>query len=139
MTPNEVQFSNPPGAPTVQGQYSTVAVVPSTAGLIFVAGMLPMDDKSEVIAPGDFRAQADLVFDNLAATLRGAGSSLDDVVMLRTFMTTDEHWPIFREARHDAYLRHGVQAPPPATTIMAKSLIGGSLIELDAVAVRRGG
>ena len=37
-----------------------------------------------------------------------------------------------------AYKRHGVTMAPVATTIVARSLYGGALIELDAVAVTPG-
>jgi aminoacrylate peracid reductase len=127
---------NPPGAPAPVGQYSNVAVVPAAADTIHVAGQLPVDTQGAVVHPGDFAAQADLVFSTLAATLEGCRSSLAEVVALRAFLVRDEDWPGFRDARARAFAAHGVAVSPTATTIVAKSLYGGALIELDAVAVR---
>jgi 2-iminobutanoate/2-iminopropanoate deaminase len=130
-----IRFENPSGSSVPVGQYTNVAVVAPNAGTVHVAGQLPTDESGAVDAPGDFAAQAELVFDRLAATLEGAGSSLAEAAIIRTYMVEEDHFALFRDARRAAFERHGVTSPPPATTIIAKALYGGSLIELDAVGV----
>lgn len=130
-----LRMTNPDGAPAPVGQYTNVALVAPAATVAHVAGQLPVDAQGQVLAPGDFDRQADAVFDSLAATLEGLGSSLAQVAFIRAFMVEDEAWVPFREARARAYAKHGVAEPPPATTLVVKSLYGGALIELDAVAV----
>ena len=128
-------LTNPAGAPAPVGQYSNVALVAPASTVAHVAGQLPVDEQGQVLAPGDFDRQADIVFDNLSATLDQVGSSLAQVAYIRAFMVDDAAWVPFREARKRAYAKHGVDVPPPATTLVVKSLYGGALIELDAVAV----
>jgi enamine deaminase RidA (YjgF/YER057c/UK114 family) len=78
------------------------------------------------------------VFERLATTLASAGSSMREVAFIRAFFTSDDHFPMFRDARRRAFEQHGVTEPPPVTAIIVKGLFGGSLIELDAVAVAGG-
>ena len=130
-----ISFLNPDGLPRPVGQYTNVVKVAPSASTIYVAGQLPVDDKAAVVHPGDFAAQAALVWDLLASVLEGAGTSLANTVTVRAYLTRDEDLPAFRDSRKAAYERHGVKVPPAATTIVAKSLYGGALFELDAVAV----
>lgn len=127
---------DPPGSPPPVGQYSNVAIVPAAADSIHVAGQLPVDADGAVVHPSDFAAQAEVVFSALAATLEGCGASLADLVHLRAFLTREEDWPRYRDARARAFAEHGVESPPTATTVVVASLYGGALIEVDAVAVR---
>ena len=133
----DVRFENPTGAPAPIGQYSNVAIVPPGASVAYIAGQLPIDDSGAVVAPGDFGTQACFVFDSLARVLAGSGSSLRDVAFLRTYMVDEADYVRFKLVRQTVFAAHNVTTPPPATTLMVRSLVGGSLIELDAVAVLR--
>ncbi len=129
-----IKFLNPSGQPPAVGQYTNVALVPAGEATAQIAGQLPVDAQGTVVAPGDFDAQADMVFERLSGLLEEIGSSLAAVTMLRTYMVRDEDFPRFREARRRAYAAAGIEDPPPATTLVVKGLYGGALIELDAVA-----
>lgn len=130
-----ITFLNPDGTPPPVGQYSNVVKVGPATATLHVAGQLPVDESANVVHPGDFAAQAELVWDLLASALTSAGSSLDLAVSIRAYLTSDDDFPAFRDSRAAAFQRHGVVAPPAATTVVVKSLYGGALIELDAVAV----
>lgn len=127
--------SKPHGEPQPVGQYSNVTIVDSTSSVAYVAGHVPIDEDGQVVAPDDFPKQANLVFDNLAATLESVGSSLAHIAHLRAFLVDEGDTADFRDARQRAFAAADVETPPPATTIVVKSLYGGSRIELDAVAV----
>ena len=133
--PDHLELSNPTAASPPVGQYTNVAVVAPAAAVAYVAGQLPVDGQAQVVAPGDFDRQADAVFASLARTLEAAGSSMAGVAFVRAHLVDEAHWGPFRDARARAFQRHGVSQPPPATTVVVRSLFGGSLIELDAVAV----
>lgn len=126
---------NPPGLPAPIGQYSQLAVTEPGDRVVYVAGQLPFDGAGELVGAGDFAAQARFVFGGLIDLLDAAGSSLDLVVQLRIFMTEPEHYPLFKQVRAEVYAGNGVTVPPPATTLTVRSLVGGALVELDAVAV----
>jgi enamine deaminase RidA (YjgF/YER057c/UK114 family) len=128
-----LQRFSPPGGPTPVGQYSTVAVVSPAATVVYVAGLVPMDETGTLVGE-TFTEQADLVFKQLASTLAAAGSSMASVAFIRAFLVSEPDFPAFREARRRAFARHDLTTPPPGTTVIVQALAGGSLIELDAIA-----
>lgn len=129
-----VRIENPPGAPAPVGQYGQLSFVRPGSELLHVAGQLPLGSDLQLVSE-DFREQALFVYDALAQLLKAAGSSMRSLAYLRTYMTRPEDYAAFKEIRAEVYARHDVEHPPPATTIAVSWLVGGSLIELDAVAV----
>ena len=127
------RYTNPDNVDPPIGQYSQVSIVDGGGTLVHVAGQLPLDVDGKLVGD-DFKAQADHVFANLAALLEAGGSSMDRILYLRAYMTRNEDYALYKEARAQAFERHGVVSPPPATTVVVAGLVGGSRIELDAVA-----
>ena len=68
------RFSNPPTMATPRG-YSHVVEVTGPGRTIYIAGQLGYDKSGKAPEPGDFRAQATQVFDNLKAALQSACAS----------------------------------------------------------------
>jgi enamine deaminase RidA (YjgF/YER057c/UK114 family) len=135
---SSLKFLNPEGSPPPVGQYSTVAVAAPGSTTVYVAGHLPL---SETITPvsNDFREQADFVLSALKRTLEGVGSDFAHICILRAFIVGRDNLAQYRDARIAAYSHEGVSdCPPPATTVLVDGLIGGSLIELEAIAVVNG-
>lgn len=130
---DDMRHVNPGELPPPVGQYSNVAVMPAGSATAYIAGQLPVDAEGKVVGE-TFAEQADRVFELLATALSGSGSSLARVAFIRAFMVDPDDFVGFRDARARAFARHGVDSPPPATTIVVRGLYGGSLIELDAVA-----
>lgn len=129
-----IHYLDPETLPPPVGEYRNVAIVDPSARIAHVAGQLPLDGQGQLAAGMGFAEQAAMVFGNLARALRSAGSSLAYVAHIRAFLVDEADLPGFRVARSEAFSRYGVTDPPPATTVVVKALVGGSLIELDAVA-----
>jgi len=55
--------------------------------LVIVSGQAALDERGNVVGVGDFDAQAEQVFRNLARVLEAGGSSLDRVVKVTIFLT----------------------------------------------------
>ena len=131
--PQHVRIFNPPGMAKPSG-YSHVAEV--TAGrTVYIAGQIAIDPSGKLVGiPGDFRAQATRVFENLKAALAAVGGSFANVVKLNGyFIDVKAHLPIFREVR-DAYVSK--ETPPPSTVVQVVSLAReGLLLEVEVVAV----
>src|SRR5262249_13085900 len=72
--PQHVRIFNPPGMAKPTG-YSHVAEV--TAGrTVYIAGQIAVDPSGKLVGvPGDFRAQATQVFENLKTALTAVGGS----------------------------------------------------------------
>jgi enamine deaminase RidA (YjgF/YER057c/UK114 family) len=97
---------------------------------IAVSGQVAMDERGALVGQGDFAAQAEQCFANLAKVLARAGGALEDVVSLTTYLSSREFAPVFLEAR----ARHFPQNPPATTTVIAQMLHPDFLIEIQALA-----
>lgn len=124
---NPKTLAPPPG-------YTAVVETSGPGRTIYVAGQLGLDLENKLVGgPGDFRAQCEKAFDNLAAALAAVGGTLSDVVKINNYLTDMTHIAIFREVR-DAKLN--MQAPPASTTVAISQLARpGALFEIEAVAV----
>ena len=98
--------------------------------LIAVSGQVAMNERGELVGRGDFAAQAEQCFANIARVLAQAGGSLKDVVSLTTYLTSRELAPLFLQAR----ARHFPERPPATTTVVAQLLSPDFLIEIQALA-----
>jgi enamine deaminase RidA (YjgF/YER057c/UK114 family) len=129
---SNVRFVNPTDAAPPPG-YTHVVEVTGPGRIVYIAGQLGLDRAGKLVgAPGDFRAQAVQVFENLKAALATVGATFRDVVKINNYITDMNHLATFREVR-DMYLN---TAAPPASTLVAISKLAreGALIEIEAIA-----
>ena len=99
-------------------------------GFVFVSGQGPLDPSGK-IGEGDIAAATQQTFDNLAAILEAAGSSLDKVVKASVFLVDLGEFAAMNEV-----YKERMPAPHPArTTVQAAALPGGIRIEIDVVAL----
>jgi reactive intermediate/imine deaminase len=130
---DNVRFLNPPTLATPPGYTHVVAV--TNARMIYVAGQVALDPAGHLVGPGDFRAQATQVFENLKAALEAVGTDFDDVIKLNIYVLDMAHLPILREIR-DAYVN--TQRLPASTAVQVSRLAREEfLLEIEAVAAAR--
>ncbi|GLZ79491.1 reactive intermediate/imine deaminase [Actinorhabdospora filicis] len=105
--------------------------------LLQVSGQGPVDPAtSEYLFPGDVKAQTIKTLENVEAILKAGGASLDDVIMLRVYLTTRDHFAEMNEAYGEfvsARVPSGVL--PSRTTVMTGLPREEMLVEIDALAV----
>ena len=125
------RYINPPTLVKPNG-YTHVVVAPD-GRTVYVAGQVSFDSTGQLIGAGDFRAQADRVYQNLKRALTAVGGSLQDVVKTTTYITDVKNLPVLREVR----ARYSGSASPPANTLLEVSSLARPelLIEVEAVAV----
>jgi reactive intermediate/imine deaminase len=103
--------------------------------LIVTSGQAAIAPSGELVGVGDFQAQAEQVFANLAQVLDAAGSSLEQVIKVTIYLTDMDRFPEI------VALREKYFSPPyPADTIVeVSSLALPELeIEIEAMALARG-
>ena len=94
---------------------------------VFVSGQIPV--RSGQVVRGHIGEQTAAVLENIAAVLRVAGASLDDVVRCGVFLADLDHLPAFNAA----YLRAFGPQPPARTTVGVH--LPGYDVEIDCIAV----
>ena len=114
-------------APTTIGPYSQAV---RSGQLLFVSGQVPLDPTSGALVDGDIAVQTHRVMRNLAAVLRAAGASFDDVVKTTVFLVDLGDFA----AMNEVYATY-VGAPAPArATIQVAALPKDARVEIDAIA-----
>jgi enamine deaminase RidA (YjgF/YER057c/UK114 family) len=101
---------------------------------VWTAGAVPLDASGDLVGPGDHRAQARQVLDNLLVALREAGADPEQVVKTTVYVVGDQPalvtvWDMVR--------KHPIGAARPASTLLGVERLGyrGQLVEVEAVAV----
>ena len=100
--------------------------------LLFLAGTTAVDDKNQLVAPGDIAGQARFIYQKFAKLLAAAGAGFEHVVETTEYITTTQNYRKTADVRREFF-----RPPYPTATgvIVAGLLREGALIEIKAVAV----
>ena len=101
--------------------------------LVAVAGTTAVDENGTVVGPGSPFEQATFIFRKIEKALIQAGSSLQNVVRVRTFITDISRWEEVARAQGNVFR----DIRPAATLVQVSALISPDLlveIEVDAIA-----
>ena len=100
--------------------------------LLFLAGTTAVDDKNQLVAPGDIAGQARFIYQKFSKLLAAAGATFDDVVETTEYITTTAGYKQTADVRREFF-----RPPYPTATgvIVAGLLREGALIEIKALAV----
>ncbi|HEX6777661.1 MAG TPA: RidA family protein [Ktedonobacterales bacterium] len=128
--PDHIEFLTPSALAPTPG-YSQVVKV--TGGqTIYIAGQVALDASRNLVGRGDFRVQAQQVFENIKTALATVGTDFNHVVKLNMYVLDRSNLPILREVR-DLYVN--TQAPPASTLVEVRSLAQEEfLLEIEAIA-----
>jgi 2-iminobutanoate/2-iminopropanoate deaminase len=115
-------------APKAIGPYSQAI---RSAGLLFLAGQIPLDPATMQLVEGDIGKQTERVMENVKAILAAAGSSLDRVVKTTVFLKDMNEFA----AMNEVYGRYFPQNPPARSTVEAARLPKDARIEVEVIAL----
>lgn len=101
-------------------------------GLLFVSGVVAVDENRELVGRDDVVAQARKVFENMGDVLRAAGCSFADVVKLTIFLTDVNDRPLVNPVRQEVF---GETRPASTLVEIPALVIPGAKIEVEAVAM----
>jgi 2-iminobutanoate/2-iminopropanoate deaminase len=102
--------------------------------LLFVSGVVPVDDAGRLVGGDDVVAQARQVFANMGAVLAAGGATFADVVKVTVFLTDVDDRARINVVRQEAF---GEARPASTLVEIAALAIEGARIEVEAVAVVR--
>jgi len=127
-----IEFLMVAGAPKPVAPFSHAT---ACGGWLFVTGQMPTDpaDDSGPL-PDGIEAQTRRVMDNLRIVLAGAGSSLEQIVFARVYLTHFERDYAAMNRVYQSYFAPGCL--PARTCIGVTGLARGALVEIDLLARR---
>lgn len=120
----------PANAPVPAGAYSPAIV---SGNLVFVSGQTPEKPGTDELVEGDITVQAKQVMENLKNILAAAGCTMDDVVKVGTHLLDINDFSGYNEVYKTYFTK-----PFPARTTVQSVIPGGSLVEIDVIAVKPG-
>jgi len=116
----------PPPPPTAAYSHAVRA-----GGFLFVTGQLGVDPLTGALVPGGVAEQTHRIMENLQTVLRGAGTSLDRVVMARVYLVNFAADYPTMNASYASYFKAGRY--PARTTVGVTNLALGALVEIDLI------
>ena len=119
------------GAPAARGHYSQAVV---HAGIVYVAGQLPIVASAPERRLEGFEAQARQVIANVIAIVEAAGSSRERILRATVYIADLSHWAAFNAVYAEMMGGHR----PARTVVPVAQLHFGYLVEMDAIAALTG-
>jgi reactive intermediate/imine deaminase len=117
--------------PSPVGPYSPAV---KAGGLVYVSGTFAQDASGVIVGKGDVGAQTRRILERMRETLTAAGSSLEQVVAVTVFLTSQSDFA----AMNDAYRGFWSKDPPTRTTVIADLVLADALVEMSMIAVPTG-
>ncbi|MGW5049220.1 RidA family protein [Streptomyces griseoluteus] len=114
--------------------YAHASVVEAGTRLAFLAGAVPLDERGELVGPGDPVAQAGQVIANLREQLRAVGSDLEHVLVTEVYVVSDQ--PSVLSSVWEVVEASGLSKGPHSSTLLGVACLGytGQLVEITATA-----
>ena len=100
-------------------------------GLLFTAGHAAVDVDDLTLRPGTFEQEARATLENLARTLRAAGSNMENVLMVTVYMTDMANFTRFNQVYAEFFPGDD---PPARTCVEVRRLPYHFQVEIQAVA-----
>ena len=99
---------------------------------IYMSGQVALALDGQIVGAGDIAAQARQALENIKAVLESAGSGMDKVVKMTTYITDMANSQGYAEVKADFF-----SAPQPAETLVQVSALAlpELLLEIDAIAI----
>lgn len=100
---------------------------------IFISGTASIDNKGEIVYPGDIRKQTERMMENIGVLLREAGAELTDLVQAIVYLRDPADYAVVRQILQEKYPAF------PHILVHAPVCRPGWLIETECLAMTAGG
>lgn len=98
--------------------------------LLFISGLVGVDDNGKVVGDGDAARQTRQIFENMKKVLDAAGATFADVLKVTVFMTNIDDRPKINPVRQEYF----GAAKPASTLVEVRKLVRPDLLlEIEAV------
>lgn len=100
-------------------------------GFIFISGQLSINPEDGSL-PETVKGHAVQALKNLDEVLKAGNLKKENVIQCRIYIPDVKYWPILNEAYAEYFGSH----KPARVVVPSRNLYGGSLVEIEAIAVR---
>lgn len=115
-----------PDAPGAIGPYSQAVI---HRDMVYTSGQIALDPATGTLVGEDVKTQTERVMNNLAAVLKAAGTSFDNVIKTTCFLADMNDFAAFNEV-YGAY----ITSAPARSCVAVKTLPKGALVEVEVIA-----
>lgn len=117
----------PKDSPKAGGHYSPGVI---SNGMLYISGQLPVDPETGNTITGDVSAHALRALQNMELILIAAGLSKKNVVLCRVYISDVALWASVNSVYASFFGDHR----PARVVVPSRSLHGGALVEVEAMA-----
>jgi 2-iminobutanoate/2-iminopropanoate deaminase len=100
--------------------------------LLFISGLVGVDDRGALVGGDDVAAQARQVFENMRVVLDHAGCRFEDVVKVTVYLTDVDDRPKINPVRREVF---GDARPASTLVEVSRLAVPGAKVEIEAVAL----
>ncbi|MCH7781505.1 reactive intermediate/imine deaminase [candidate division KSB1 bacterium] len=116
-------------APLPVGTYNQ-GIITDSNKLLYTAGQIAIDPKTNEVIDGDVRDQTRLVLNNLREVLKAAGTEMSNMIKLTVFMVDLQHFNTVNEVFKEFFPND----PPARSAVEVSALPKGVDIEIEGIA-----
>jgi 2-iminobutanoate/2-iminopropanoate deaminase len=122
------ELINVEGAPAAVGPYSHAV---RASGLLWISGQIGLDPESGALVAGGTAPEAKQALKNLVTLLRGADSSVEQVVKTTIYLVDMADFSVVNEIYGEVF----GASPPARACVAVAALPKGARVEFEAVAL----
>jgi enamine deaminase RidA (YjgF/YER057c/UK114 family) len=113
--------------------YAQITTVEGATRIAYISGQTASDKDGQLIGPGDFRAQVEATYQNVATALEAIGATWANVMKLTTYVV--DYRPEYLKTLQEIRLRFIPADEVPASTLVGVPTLAaeGWLVEIEAV------
>lgn len=116
-------------APSPNGHYSQAI---EYGGIVYVSGILAVKPDKKGIVSGTVEDEANQVFENFAAILKGAGTTREKTLKVTVYVSDISHWDKVNEIYSNFFGEH----KPARAIVPVKKLHFGLNLEIEAMVAK---
>ena len=120
---------NSTDAPKAIGPYSQAV---EANGMLFISGQIPINPAIGKVIEGGIKEQTEQVMKNIAAILKEAGYTFQDVIKSTCLLSDMEHFA----AMNEIYGKYYAENPPARAAFAVKGLPLGVMVEIETIAAK---
>ena len=117
--------------PKVATPPAPISMATKSGELVFVAGIVALDENGEMVGKGDVKGQTRQVIENIKELVEAAGGGLSDINKTTVYITDFANYA----GMNEVYREYFAEEPPARATVRADLFNPDLLVEIDAIAV----